>query len=95
MGRMRQVGVVGWLGEQHCFFVKHICEVNKMAQSKIDVSGMTSKQDGDRLVEATSNVAGVRFVNANHEGGYVVVTHTDDFDAAAYKAAVNAAGFGA
>ena len=55
---MRQVGVVGWLGEQRCFFVKHICEVNKMAQSKIDVSGMTSKQDGDRLVEATSNVAG-------------------------------------
>ena len=66
-----------------------------MAQSKIDVSGMSSKQDGDRLVEATSNVAGVRFVNANHEGGYVVVTHTDDFDAAAYKAAVNAAGFSA
>ena len=95
MGRMRQVGVVGWLGEQHCFFVKHICEVNKMAQSKIDVSGMTSKQDGDRLVEATSNVAGVKFVNANHEGGYVVVTHGDDFDAAAYKAAVNAAGFSA
>ena len=56
---------------------------------------MTSKQDGDRLVEATSNVAGVRFVNANHEGGYVVVTHTDDFDPAAYKAAVNAAGFSA
>ncbi len=66
-----------------------------MAQSKIDVSGMTSKQDGDRLVEATSNVAGVKFVNANHEGGYVVVTHGDDFDAAAYKAAVNAAGFSA
>ena len=92
---MHQVSVVGWLGEQRCFFVKHICEVNKMAQSKIDVSGMTSKQDGDRLVEATSNVAGVCFVNANHEGGYVVVTHTDDFDPAAYKAAVNAAGFSA
>jgi len=82
--------------KQRSFFVKHISdEVKQMAQSKIDVGGMSSKQDGDRLVEATSNVAGVRFVNANHEGGYVVVTHTDDFDPAAYKAAVNATGFSA
>lgn len=56
---------------------------------------MTSKTDGDKLAEQTSSVAGVRFVNANHEQGYVVVTHTDDFDENAFKAAVNAAGFSA
>ena len=54
---------------------------------------MGSKQDGDRLAEQTAGVAGVRFVNANHEEGYVVVTYGDGFDEAAYKAAVNAAGF--
>lgn len=64
-----------------------------MPQCKISVSGMGSKQDGDRLAEQTAGVAGVRFVNANHEGGYVVVTYGDGFDEAAYKAAVNAAGF--
>lgn len=66
-----------------------------MAQSKINVSGMSSKADGDKLVEQTASVAGVRFVNANHEQGYVLVTHTDEFDENAFKAAVNAAGFSA
>ena len=51
-----------------------------MPQLKLSVSGMSSKQDGDRLVEQTSGVAGVRFVNANHEEGYVVITHGDGFD---------------
>ncbi|EGK09342.1 hypothetical protein HMPREF0476_1006 [Kingella kingae ATCC 23330] len=64
-----------------------------MAQSKFTVGGMGGKADADRLVEQTSSVAGVKFVNANHEGGYVVVTHGDDFDEAAFKAAVGAAGF--
>lgn len=66
-----------------------------MAQVKIAVGGMASKEDGDKLVAKTENVVGVRFVNANHEQGYVVVTHTDAFDEAAYKAAVSAAGFSA
>lgn len=66
-----------------------------MAQTKINVSGLNSKNDGDRLVEQTSSVAGVKFVNANHEQGYVVVTHGDDFDENAFKAAVAAAGFSA
>ncbi|MDK4687866.1 hypothetical protein [Kingella negevensis] len=66
-----------------------------MAQSKITVSGLKSKEDGDRLVEKTSSLASVKFINANHEGGFVIVTHGDDFDEAAFKAAVNAAGFGA
>ncbi|MDO4433228.1 MAG: hypothetical protein Q4B82_01440 [Alysiella sp.] len=66
-----------------------------MAQVKINVSGMTGKADGDRLVDQTSNVPGVKFVNANHDDGYVIVTHGDGFDEAAFKAAVNAAGFSA
>ncbi|MCG7656967.1 hypothetical protein [Wielerella bovis] len=66
-----------------------------MAQSKIMVSGMNSKQDGDKVAEQTSNIAGVKFVNANHEQGFVIVTHGDDFDEAAFKAAVVAAGFSA
>ncbi|XXQ67669.1 hypothetical protein ACKLNO_08555 [Neisseriaceae bacterium B1] len=66
-----------------------------MAQSKITVSGMSDKSDADRLVEQTSSVAGVKFVNANADGGYVVVTHGDDFDEAAFKAAIAAAGFSA
>lgn len=66
-----------------------------MAQSKINVSGLTSKEDADRLVEQTSAVAGVRFVNVNVEQGYVVVTYGDGFSEDAYKEAVKAAGFSA
>lgn len=66
-----------------------------MAQTKIIVAGMSSKVDGDKLAEQTGSVAGVKFVNANHEQGYVVVTHGDDFDVDAFKAAINAAGFSA
>lgn len=56
---------------------------------------MTGKSDADRLVEQTSSVAGVKFVNANADDGFVIVTHGDDFDEAAFKAAINAAGFSA
>lgn len=66
-----------------------------MAQTKIDVGGLTNKADGDKLAEQTSGVAGVKFVNVNHEQGYAVITHGDDFDLAAFKAAVVAAGFSA
>lgn len=66
-----------------------------MAQTKITITGLSSKADGDKLAEQTSGVAGVRFVNVNHEEGYAVVTHGDDFNADAFKAAVAAAGFSA
>lgn len=66
-----------------------------MAQTKIDVGGLSTKADGDKLAEQTSGVAGVKFVNVNHEQGYAVITHGDDFDLAAFKAAVAAAGFSA
>ena len=56
---------------------------------------MAQTKDADKLVAATDSVTGVKFVNANVEGGYVVVTHGDNFDEAAFKAAVAAAGFSA
>nr|UOP04106.1 hypothetical protein LVJ77_06420 [Conchiformibius kuhniae] len=66
-----------------------------MAQSKITVGGLKDKGDADKLVSQTEQVAGVRWVNANWEQGYVVVTHSDAFDETAFKAAVQAAGFSA
>lgn len=66
-----------------------------MAQTKIDITGLSNKADCDKVAEQTAAVAGVKFVNVNHEAGYAVVTHGDDFDVAAFKAAVVAAGFGA
>lgn len=41
----------------------------------------------DAIVKKTENVAGVRFVNVNADTGIIVVTHGDDFDEAAFKAA--------
>lgn len=66
-----------------------------MAQTKISITGLSNKADGDKLAEQTSGVAGVKFVNVNHDEGYAVVTHGDDFNVDAFKAAVAAAGFGA
>lgn len=83
------------LGQNRPFFIFGFLGALFMAQTKITVTGLTSKADGDKLVEQTSSVVGVRFVNANHEQGYVVVTHSEEFDEGAFKAAVTAAGFGA
>ncbi len=41
----------------------------------------------DQIVAKTENVTGVRFVNVNASTGVIVVTHGDDFDEAAFKAA--------
>lgn len=65
-----------------------------MPQSKMSVSGLNGKEDAEKLVNATADVSGVRFVNVNLAQGFIVVTHSDDFDEAAFKAAVTAAGFG-
>ena len=65
-----------------------------MAQSKMTVSGLNGKEDAEKLVNATADVSGVRFVNVNLAQGFIVVTYSDDFDEAAFKAAVTAAGFG-
>lgn len=73
----------------------HILRYFIMAQSKINISGLSNKTDADKLAEHTTSVASVKFVNVNHEQGFAVVTHGDDFDPEAFKAAVNELGFNA
>lgn len=66
-----------------------------MAQSKIVVNGIKDKNDTEKLASHTEKVEGVRFVNVNVEQGYVVVTHTDNFNADAFKVAATEIGFSA
>lgn len=65
-----------------------------MPQLKLDVTGMSSKDDSKKLIEAVEAVANVRMVNANFETGVVVVTHGDGLDEGAVKTAITGAGFG-
>ena len=65
-----------------------------MPQWKLDVTGMASRDDAKKLIARGEEVAGVRMVNANHETGVIVVTHTaEGFDQAAFSAAVTELGF--
>ncbi len=66
-----------------------------MPQTKLQVTGMKDKNDAKKIIEAGETLAEVKMVNANFETGVVVVTHSDGFDEAAFKAAVSAAGFSA
>uniref|UniRef100_UPI00359F7888 heavy-metal-associated domain-containing protein n=1 Tax=Jeotgalibaca porci TaxID=1868793 RepID=UPI00359F7888 len=65
-----------------------------MPQWKLDVTGMTTKEDSKKLIAKGEEVAGVRMVNANYETGVVVVTHAaDGFDQAEFKTAIAKLGF--
>lgn len=64
-----------------------------MPQWKLNVSGMTSKDDSRKLIEKAEAVENVRMVNANFETGVVVVTHGEGLDEAAVKSAITEAGF--
>lgn len=57
-----------------------------MSQSQFNLT-VADQAAADALVAKTENIAGVKFVNINVEKGTVVVTHSDDFDEAAFKAA--------
>lgn len=57
-----------------------------MPQSQFNVT-VADQAAADALVAKTENIAGVKFVNVNIGNGTVVVTHGDDFDEAAFKAA--------
>lgn len=57
-----------------------------MPQSQFNVA-VADQAAADALVAKTETVAGVKFVNVNVDKGTVVVTHGDDFDEAAFKAA--------
>ena len=54
-----------------------------MPQWKLNVSGMTSKEDSRKLIAQAEAVENVRMVNANFETGVVVVTHGEGLDEAA------------
>ncbi|WP_131668706.1 hypothetical protein [Psychrobacter pygoscelis] len=56
-----------------------------MAQTKYD-HAIDSKDAADQLVEKTSNIQGVKWVNVN-VGSSIVVTHDDSYDEEAFKAA--------
>lgn len=56
-----------------------------MPQTKYDVK-ISDKEKADEIVKNTENVQGVTWVNVNLDN-CIVVTHKDDFDEAAFKAA--------
>lgn len=60
-----------------------------MAQSLFKASGLTA-DNSDKVKEAGSAVADVKWVNINNDN--VVVTHGDAFDADAFVSAVSATG---
>lgn len=57
-----------------------------MAQSKFEAK-VADQAAADTITAKGEEVAGVKFVNVNVDSGVVVVTHGDDFDEAAFKAA--------
>lgn len=57
-----------------------------MPQTKYDIQ-IGDKAAAEEFVKKTENVQGVKFVNVGADGNGVVVTHGDDFDEAAFKAA--------
>lgn len=61
-----------------------------MPQTKYDIQ-VGDKAAADEFVKKTENVKGVKFVNVSTDGNMVVVTHGDDYDEAAFKAAAGIA----
>lgn len=57
-----------------------------MPQTKYDIV-VGDKAAADAFVAKTENVKGVKFVNVGVDGTGVVVTHSEDYDEAAFKAA--------
>ncbi|WP_227428841.1 hypothetical protein [Psychrobacter sp. I-STPA6b] len=57
-----------------------------MPQTKYEINAI-DKEAAQELVKKTEGVQGVKFVNVSVDGTAVVVTHGDDYDEAAFKAA--------
>lgn len=55
-----------------------------MAQTSYDLK-IDDPNAAKDLVAATSNIAGVKWVNINIDKGTVVVTHSDDFDEVKFR----------
>ena len=64
-----------------------------MAQTRLVASGIASRGDADKVTAAGEAVEGVRFVNVNLDDGGIVITHSDTFNADAFKSAIEAAGY--
>ncbi|WP_367111119.1 hypothetical protein [uncultured Psychrobacter sp.] len=48
-------------------------------------TSIANKDAADKLVADTNNISGVKWVNVNIEQGTIVVTHSEDYDEAAFK----------
>ncbi|WNP27447.1 hypothetical protein RNZ41_10325 [Moraxella sp. DOX410] len=57
-----------------------------MPQTKYDLP-IADQATADEIIKKTEDIKGVKFVNIN-PNGTIVVTHSDDFDEAAFKTAV-------
>lgn len=57
-----------------------------MPQTQYDIP-VGDKEAADAFVAKTENIKGVKFVNVGASGHGVVVTHSEDYDEAAFKAA--------
>ena len=57
-----------------------------MPQTKY-VLPIADQATADEIIKKTEDIKGVKFVNVN-PNGTIVVTHSDDFDEAAFKTAV-------
>lgn len=57
-----------------------------MPQSCYNVT-ITDKDTAEDLVTKGNSVTGVKWVNVNIDKGLVVVTHSEDYDEAAFKSA--------
>lgn len=56
-----------------------------MPQTKYDVK-ISDKSRADEIIKNTETIKGVKFVNVNIDH-CIVVTHSEDYDEAAFKAA--------
>ncbi|WP_315041095.1 hypothetical protein ACGTJS_06355 [Faucicola mancuniensis] len=59
-----------------------------MSQAKYENVKVADKAAADDLAKKLEGVAGVKFVNVNHETGIVVITHGDDYDEGSAKSAM-------
>lgn len=57
-----------------------------MPQTSYDAA-VSDQAQADKIKSDTNDIAGVKWVNVNIEKGTIVVTHGDDYDEAAFKAA--------
>lgn len=57
-----------------------------MPQTKYDFQ-VADKAAAEEFVRKTETIQGVKFVNVNLDSGSVVVTHSEDYDEAAFKTA--------